>query len=118
MGPPTLFLPKLREESVVEEMSPGGPVVTGFTDTEVLVFDSVLVEGIPEAFDAHIEHAFLFRTALADEQVIHLVIGLRVIEEFAKGLLGGVVTCAEDAEVREEIKGLQTYEHRVTATHR
>ena len=118
MGPPTLFLPKLREESVVEEVSPGGPVVTGFTDAEVLVFDSVLVEGIPEALDTHVEHAFLFRTALADEQVIHLVIGIRVIEEFAEGLLGSVVTCAENAEVCEEVKGLQAYEYSVTATHR
>ena len=42
-----LFLPELREESVIEEMSPGGPVVTGFADAEVLVFDSVLVESVP-----------------------------------------------------------------------
>ena len=99
-------------------MSPGGPVVTGFTDTEVLIFNSVLVEGVPETLDAHIEHALLFRTALPDEQIVHFVIGLRVIEEFSKGLLRIVVTCAEDTEVCKEVKGFQTYEDRVTAPHR
>ena len=39
----SLFLPEVREETVIEEVPPGGPVVTGFTDTEVLIFDSVLV---------------------------------------------------------------------------
>ena len=43
-----LFLPKLRQESVKEEMSPGRPVVTGFADAVVLIFDSVLFESIPE----------------------------------------------------------------------
>ena len=32
----------------IEEMSPGGPVVTGFTDTEVLIFGPVLVEDLDE----------------------------------------------------------------------
>ena len=113
-----LFLPELREESVIEEMSPGGPVVAGFADAEVLVFDSVLVERIPEALDPHIEKALLFRAALADEQVIHLVIGLRVVEEFTQGLLGRVVAGAEDAEIGEEVQGLQPNAHLVTAAHR
>jgi hypothetical protein len=99
-----LFLPELREEAVVEEVPPGGPVVTGLADAEVLVFDAVLVERIPEALDAHVEEAFFFRAALADEQVVHLVIGLRVVEEVAQGLLGRVVAGAEDAEVGEEVR--------------
>ena len=41
-------------------MPPGGPVVTGLADAEVLVFDAVLVERIPEALDAHVEEALLF----------------------------------------------------------
>lgn len=39
----SLFLPEVREEAMIEEVPPGRPVVTGFTDTEVLIFDSVLV---------------------------------------------------------------------------
>ena len=86
-GASNLFLPKLREESVIEEVSPGRPVVTGFTDAEVLIFDSVLVEGF------------------------------RVIEESTQGLLRIVVTGAENTEVREEIERLQTYEYRVASAH-
>ena len=56
----SLFLPEFREESVIEEMSPGGPVVAGFAYAEVLIFDSVLVESICEALDTYIEHSFLF----------------------------------------------------------
>ncbi len=112
-----LLLPKLREESVIEEMSPGGPVVTGFADAEVLIFDSVLVEGVPEALDPHIEEALLFGASLSDEQVVHLVIGLRVVEEFTQGLFRIVVTGAEDTEICEKIQGFQAHEHRVAAAH-
>ena len=77
----------------------------------------MLVEGIPEALDPHIEKALLFGAALSDEQVIHLVIGFRVVEEFAQGLLRRVVAGAEDAEVGEEIQRLQADEHGVASTH-
>ena len=112
-----LFLPEFGEEAVVEEVPPGGPVVAGFTYTEVFIFDSVLVKGVCESLDACVERAFLFCSALAYEQVIHFVIGCRVVEESRKGLFRSVVSCAEDAEVCKEVKILQTYEYCVAATH-
>ena len=99
-------------------MSPGRPVVTGFTYTEVLIIDSVLVESIPESFYSRIEHSLLFCTTLSDEQIVNLVIGFGVIEELCQSLLRSVVTCAEDTEVCKEIKRLQTHEYGMTATHR
>ena len=112
-----LFLPMVREESVIKEMSPCRPVVTGFTYAEVLVIYSVLVEGFPEGFDAHIEHTLLFCASLPDEQVIYLVIGFGVIEEFTEGLFRSIVACAENTEVSKKVQGLQAYEYGVTATH-
>ena len=67
---------------MIEEVSPGRPVVSGFTYAEVLIFDSVLVESFPERLDTHIEHTLLFSASLSDEQIIHLVVGFRIIEEF------------------------------------
>ena len=92
--------------------------MTGFTYTEVLIINSVLVESIPEGLDTSIEHTLLLGAALSYEQIIHLVIGFRVIEESSEGLLRSGVTCTEDAEVCKEIERLQTYEYCVTATHR
>ena len=92
--------------------------MTGVTYTEILIFDSVLVESLSEWLYTEVEHTLLFIATLSYEQIIHLFVSLRVVEEFAECLLRSVVTCAEDTEVCEEVKRLKTYEHSVATTHR
>ena len=60
-----LFLPEIREEAVIEETSPCRPVVTGVAYAEILIFDSVLVEGLSERLYTEVEHTFLFIATLS-----------------------------------------------------
>ena len=59
-----------------------------YTYAEVLIFDSMLVESLSERLYTEVEHTFLFVTALSDEQIIHLFVYLRVIEEFTEYMSG------------------------------
>ena len=74
------------------------------TYTEILIFDTVRVEGVSEALYTHIEHSFLLCTTLADEELINLVVGLRIVEELLKSLLCSIVSRAQNAEVGKEVK--------------
>ena len=69
----SLFLPEIRKEAVIKEASPGRPVVTGFTYAEVLIFDSVLLEGFSERLYAEIEHALLLSLFLSSFDMTNFI---------------------------------------------
>ena len=74
-------------------------------------------EGLHEGGDARAHAALGLRRALADEEVVDLLVDVGGAEEPRERLLRVDVARAQHAERGEEVQGVEAHEHRVASAH-
>ena len=117
IGSDVSLAPEVGQETLVQEVTPGGPVVTTVAADVVLVFDAVFHEGLSEVLAAFAETARCLERAETDEEVVDLRVHVGRVQEVGERLLRVGVAGAEHAEVGEEVERAEADEHRVASAH-